>query len=99
MTFVRVCSVNDVKPGHGKVVDADGIEIAVFNQDGHFYAIDNACPHRRGPLGEGMLDGDVVTCPHHGWQFDIKTGKGVMMPVSVKTFPVKTEGHDVMVDV
>ena len=53
MTFVKVASVNDIKQGHGKPVNVSGVEIAVFNVDGVFYAIDNACRHRGGPLGEG----------------------------------------------
>ena len=98
MSFVRACGVNDIKPNHGKPVNIDGVEIALFNLNGQFYAIDNTCPHRHGPLGDGMIDDGEVTCPLHGWRFDIRTGKGVFMPVSVRTFDVRVEGHDVLVD-
>ena len=99
MAFTRVCSTHDVKKGHGKVVHANGHEIALFHLDDGFHAIDNACPHRRGPLGEGMVDDGEVTCPIHGWRFDIRSGKGVMMPVAVKKFPVMVEGENVLIDV
>lgn len=100
MAFVRVASVGDVKEGEGRVVDANGTPVALFKVGGEFYAIHNTCLHRGGPLGEGSLDGTVVTCPWHGWQYDVTTGRNVMMPnIAVKKFPVKVEGNDVLVDV
>lgn len=99
MAFVEVAGAGDLKPGQGKVVSANGIEIALFNVDGTFYAIENTCPHRGGPLGEGMIDGNNVICPWHGWQFDVTTGKSPFMPVGVKTFEVKVEGEDIFVNV
>lgn len=99
MTFVKVANVNDIKRGQGKTIAMNGVEIALFNVDGNFYAIDNTCPHRGGPLGEGMLDDGIVTCPWHGWKFNVCTGKNVSMPVDVKRFEVKVEGEDVLVDV
>lgn len=99
MPFVKIAHVNELKPGEGKVVTANGLDIALFNVDGTFYAIENTCPHRGGPLGEGMLDAGVVTCPWHGWRYDVKTGQSVMMPVSVKAFEVKVEGDEVRVNI
>ena len=99
MTFVRVASTDEIKPGHGKPVDVEGVEIAVFNVNGNFYAIDNACKHRGGPLGEGDLDGDIVTCPLHGWQYNVTNGNCVTMPAHVKSFEVKVEGNDILVNV
>lgn len=49
--------------------------MALFNADGTFYAINYVCPHMGGPLGEGKLDGCIVTCPWHGWTFDVRTGQ------------------------
>lgn len=96
--FTRVASVSDLKPGENKVVNANGTEVALFNVDGEFFAISNTCLHRGGPLGEGMLDGDVVTCPWHGWRFNVKTGVSPVMPTAkVATHQVKVEGDDVMV--
>jgi len=100
MAIVRVASVNEVKEGEGRVVSANGVPIALFKVDGEFYAIHNTCLHKGGPLGEGFLDGNVVTCPWHGWQYDVTTGKNVMMPnIAVKKFNVKIEGNDVFVEV
>ena len=68
MAFVEVAKVEEIKSGEGKTIEANGKTIALFNSDGMFYAIDNTCAHRQGPLGEGYLDGKLVTCPLHGWQ-------------------------------
>ena len=98
--FIKVASISQLKPGEGKVVSANGTEIALFNVDGAFYAIDNTCGHRGGPLGDGMLSKNVVTCPWHGWEYDVKTGQSLTTPqVIKKTFPTKIEGGDVLVDV
>ncbi|MBI2659057.1 non-heme iron oxygenase ferredoxin subunit [Candidatus Woesearchaeota archaeon] len=96
--FVRVAGTGDLKPGECKAVNANGTEIALFNVDGEFFAVSNTCLHRGGPLGEGMLEGDVVTCPWHGWRYNVKTGQNAMIPTAkVQTYQVKVEGNDVMV--
>ena len=96
--FVKVAEVGDVPPGTGKCVEADGKQIALFNVAGAFHAIDNTCLHRGGPLGEGELEGTVVTCPWHGWQYDVTTGKNEFdHAIQLKTFEVKVEGGDVKV--
>ena len=98
MNFIKVANTNDLKPGENKVVDVNGNEVGLFNVDGEFFAISNTCPHRGGPLGEGMLEGSVVTCPHHGWQFDVKSGQNARMPgPNVPCYKVKVEGNDVFV--
>ncbi len=95
---VKVAEVNDLSPGQGKVVHAEGQDIALFNVDGTFHAIHNTCLHRGGPLGDGGLEGTTVTCPWHGWRYDVTTGNNVKNPaVSVVSFPVKVEGADVLV--
>ena len=100
MPFIAIGKTCDVKNGTGKPIEIRGTMIALFNVNGMFYAIDNTCPHRRGPLGEGSLDGTVVECPLHGWTFDIATGAATRLPgVKVRTFPVAIEGDDVLVDV
>jgi nitrite reductase/ring-hydroxylating ferredoxin subunit len=67
-----------------------GKAIAVANVEGSFYAINNACPHAEGPLGEGGMDGTLVTCPYHGWQFDVTDGSCKTNPYSkVQTYPVQ----------
>ena len=96
--FVRVAGTSDLKPGENKAVNVNGTEVALFNVDGEFFAISNTCLHRGGPLGEGMLEGDVVTCPWHGWRYSVKTGANAMLPTAkVQTYQVKVEGNDVMV--
>ena len=96
--YVRVAGTADIPPGNGQVAEVNGHTLAIFNVDGTFYAIDNTCVHRGGPLGEGELEGDVVTCPWHAWQFNVKTGVSVTTPsASVKTYPVKVEGVDIKV--
>lgn len=98
--FTKVASVSDLKPGDSKVVSVNGTEIALFNVDGEFFATTNTCPHRGGPLGEGFLEGDVVTCPWHGWRFNVKTGISPVMPTAkIATHHVKVEGDDVLVAV
>lgn len=98
--FVRVASTSDLKPGENKVVNVNGTDIALFNVDGEFFAINNTCLHRGGPLGEGFLEGDVVTCPWHGWRYNVKTGTNVIMPnQKVEAYQVKVEGNDVFVSI
>lgn len=98
--FVRVANASDLKPGENKVVNINGTEVALFNVDGQFFATSNTCLHRGGPLGEGMLDGDVVTCPWHGWRYNVKTGENAMMPTAkVASYQVKVEGNDVLVEI
>ncbi len=97
--WVKVAVTSEFKDGQCKVVTANGKELALFKAEGAFYAMDNACPHRGGPLGEGHLEGSQVTCPWHAWTFDVKTGACDMDPVMKQTtFPVKIIGNDVLVD-
>ena len=98
--FIKVASVSDVEEGAGKVVEAGGKAIALFKVQGNFYAIDNTCVHRGGPLGEGFLEEFIVTCPWHGWRYDITTGKCIMLPnAQVAKYNIKIEGNDVFVEV
>ena len=97
-TFTRVADTADLKPGEGTVVEVAGKTLALFNVDGTFYALDNTCLHRGGPLGEGELEGAVVTCPWHGWRWDVTSGANTNNPaVKVACFPVKVEGSFVLV--
>jgi nitrite reductase/ring-hydroxylating ferredoxin subunit len=87
--LVRVGVVADVPPGTGAVVAAEAMTLAVFNVDGSYHAVDNACPHRGGPLGEGDLDGRVVACPWHGWAWDVTSGANVNNPgLRIGCYPV-----------
>jgi nitrite reductase (NADH) small subunit len=96
---VRVAAVSDVPPGSSKEVLAGDQVVALFNVAGKFYALDGVCPHAGGPLGEGTLRGSVVTCPWHGWQFDVTNGQHCLNARMMHTcFPVKVEGDDVLVE-
>ena len=100
MARIRVCPSSDVPAGEGRVVEAGGRTLALFNVDGAFYAIDNTCAHRGGPLGEGELDGTIVTCPWHGWRWDVKSGANANNPaVKMTCFAVSVEAGDVFVEV
>ena len=101
MALTTVAKTSDLKPGEGKIAEAGGKSLAVFNVDGTFHVIDNTCCHKGGPLGEGDLDGGVVTCAWHGWQYDVTSGK-CLRPVptaSVQAYKVTVEGDEVKVDI
>jgi NAD(P)H-dependent nitrite reductase small subunit len=98
--FVKVASLAELPPGSGRPVEVNGKTIAVFNVNGQVYAIDNACLHHGGPLGEGILEGDVVTCPWHMWEYNVRSGEFVANPsIKVSTYPVQVEGNDIKVAV
>lgn len=98
--FVRILGIGEIPVNQGKVVESRGRYIAVFNVNGRFCAIDNTCPHRGGPLGEGDLEGTIVTCPWHSWAFDVTTGVSPANPAAcVKRFNCKVEGTDIFIEV
>ncbi len=98
--FVRVAAKAEIPAGQGRTFEVGGKQIAVFNCKGTFYAIDNTCKHQGGPLGEGELDGTVVTCPWHGWTYDVTTGVSPDdADCAVDRYEVKVEGDAVMVGV
>ena len=95
---IKVAEVSNLNPGEGKTVQIGERELALFNIDGKFHCVDNVCPHRGGPLGEGTLEGSVVTCPWHGWRFDVCTGVSPVIPTAkVEKFECVVEGNDVKV--
>ena len=97
---VKVAEVTELEPGEGKTVEIEGASLALFNVDGTYFAIANACTHVGGPLGEGSLIGKGVTCPLHGAQFDVTCGKSISGPArgDAKSFPVSLVGNDVFVE-
>ena len=100
--LVKVAQVDDLAPGQGKAVQAEGRDIALFNVDGAFHAVCGSCLHRGGPLCEGELKGMIVTCPWHGWQYDVTSGANVRNPdpeATLASFPVRIEGLDVLVEI
>ena len=98
--FVTLAQTNELPVGSMKEVEVDGRIIALFNVDGVISAIDGLCPHQGGPLAEGELSGTLVTCPWHGWQFDVKTGCTPVSPrIKQIVYPVRIEGTAVQVEV
>ena len=96
--FVTVANIKDIKEGEGKTIETNGKTIALFNVSGQFHAIDNTCKHAGGPLGEGICEGNVVTCPWHGWKYDVTTGISPDNPqVKMDKYEVKVEGEEVKV--
>jgi len=96
--WVRICAVDECPPGEAREFVAGDRVIALFHVDGVYYALDGMCPHQGGPLGQGQLTGGVVTCPWHGWQFDVRTGqhrtnRSLIHP----QFAVKVEGEEILV--
>ncbi len=99
--FVKVARTEDVALGRGMMVEVSGKKIAIFNVDGNYYAIDDTCTHKGGPLSEGGLDGKEVTCPWHGAVFDVTTGEvlGPPAPRPVSSYDIRLSGNDIEVEV
>lgn len=91
-TRIAVARTHDVPEGAGVVVEAGGKLVALFNDGGRFYALDNTCLHRGGPIGQGDLDEGIVTCPWHGWQYDVATGRHILdRSIGLRSYPVVIE--------
>jgi nitrite reductase/ring-hydroxylating ferredoxin subunit len=95
--FVKVAQASDIAPNRPKVVVMQGKKIALFNIDGKFHAIDNACTHSGGPLAMGELHGDEITCPMHGAKFKISSGEVLGPPArqGVHSYKVRVNGPDI----
>src|SRR5262249_22058197 len=94
MPFIRVASDSEIPVGHGLLVENNGRAVAVFNRGGgRFAACGAICPHEDGPLADGWLEGDVVVCPWHGFDFDLDTGQcRVDADLAVVVYPVRVVG-------
>jgi nitrite reductase (NADH) small subunit len=99
--WVRLCGVAEA-PGVGNVMETEveGISVCLANVNGVFSALDNICPHRQGPLGQGWLEGETVVCPWHSWAFDVKTGLATYPEKErVDVFPLRIEAENILVDI
>jgi nitrite reductase/ring-hydroxylating ferredoxin subunit len=95
-----VCRRDELALGSFRCAEVQGQKVVVYNVEGSFYATSATCAHLGGPLDEGMLHGTVVTCPWHGWQFDVATGEAIYDPNRrIATYPVKVVGDDLVVEV
>jgi nitrite reductase (NADH) small subunit len=100
MPFVRAARKDEIPAGTIREFQIDGKTVALANVDGTFHAIDNTCLHRGGPLGEGLMDGKIVTCPWHGWRYDVTTGKVATNPaVGVECYKLEVRGEDIWIEV
>ena len=96
--FQTVGRIDEFISGQGRMVTVDGRHVALFRLGDEFYAIDNLCLHKAGPLCEGFIENDVVTCPWHGWSYEIRTGILVQDPrVGVSKHEVRIEGEVISV--
>jgi len=97
---MKVTTQDCLRPGCAIAVDIEGLSIAIFNMDGKFFAMNNQCGHRGGPLAEGSIDGNVINCPWHGFAFDITTGNCATNPaIKQQTYQVRLEGNDVWLEI
>jgi nitrite reductase (NADH) small subunit len=101
MAFIRAAKTSEIAPGTIHELEVGGKTIALANVAGKFHAIENTCLHQGGPLGEGELEGAVVTCPWHGWQFDLTNGKIVQNPSvpGLACYEVRVQGDEILVNV
>lgn len=97
--FVRLMSKAQLpRDGEAREASCDGIMLCIANVGGNISAMDNTCPHRGGPLGEGIIENGKVVCPWHAWAFDLVTGETDQSSTDkVDVYPVKIEENDVLV--
>lgn len=96
-SFLTVAKTSDIAPGKLKLVMGD---VVIANVDGEFFAFSSRCPHDKGPLEKGNLSGDIVICPLHFAQFNVRTGeaqKGGVTKDPVPVYQVRIEGDDIQV--
>lgn len=99
--FVKLARLSELPTGGAKEVEHEGTIYALFRlDDGRVFALDGICPHQGGPLAEGQCVGTVVTCPWHGWQFDLRDGQSpTYSKIRQPSFAVRVDGDDVLVEV
>ena len=99
--WMRVTPTEHIPSLEGRSVRIGGREVAIFNLRGRFVTIENKCPHKGGPLCDGIVSGTTVVCPLHGWRFDLDTGLAVRasLPACVTTFPTRVEEGVILVDI
>lgn len=102
MAFVRAAKASAIPQGSISEFQVAGKAVAVANVEGKFFAVNSVCLHEGGPLGEGALNGTVVICPWHAWEYDVTTGRIVGSPEGVEgiaCYPVEIRGEDIYVDI
>jgi len=100
ISWIEVAKVDELASGAGRTVAAGELRLALFNDDGRFYALDNACPHQGASLGDGVLHDGRVICPLHSWIFDAETGQCPRgSHAAVRTYPTRCNGDGVEVQI
>jgi 3-phenylpropionate/trans-cinnamate dioxygenase ferredoxin component len=99
--FVKVARTDEIRPGQARLIDVRGKQIALFNVDGEYFALNDMCTHEEASLAEGEICGHEVTCPLHGAKFDIRSGEVLGPPAydDVASYAVRVSGGDVEIDV
>ena len=88
--YTKVLKCDDLEIGKSAIIEVGDKEIALFNYKGEYYAIDNICPHRGAPLGEGRIEEGILICPNHEWRFELKSGWCPQNPeLSTEVYPIK----------
>jgi nitrite reductase/ring-hydroxylating ferredoxin subunit len=99
-SLVTVARLEHVPPGTLHTVTAGDEELTLAHCDGGIYAVQSKCLHLEGPLGEGRLDGCVLTCPWHGWQYDVRTGENEFdLAIKLRAYDVRVEDGEIRVRV
>lgn len=100
--FVTITTLPELSPGMCRSFEVQDRGVALFNVDGEVFALDNTCPHAGGPLGEGTLEGEVVSCPWHHWKFNVRTGRCLKNPHeswSVRWYRTRIVGDAIQVEI
>lgn len=97
--FVKVATVDEVKPGTRKLIEFETVTVALFNINGQYYCIEDVCTHDGGPVAEGELTDHAIECPRHGAEFDVRDGRALSMPavVPVPTYEVRVEEEEIYI--
>lgn len=99
MALVKVGSLAALPPGRVMEAEVGPNTVVICNAGGDLFAYDGICPHAGGPLGQGNLEGNILICPWHAWEYDCRTGvNDYDENVKLTPYPVKTEGDDILVD-
>lgn len=100
-TFVKVAKNSEIAEQSAKCVEVKGKRIALFKLAGEFYAVDDTCTHRGGPLSEGIVQGEEVECPWHGAHYNIKTGEVTSPPApkGVTNYNVRVTAEDLEIQI
>ena len=95
--WIELARTDAIADGESIEVVAAGRMVAIFNVGGEFFALDGICPHQGGPLGKGQLSGKIITCPWHGWQFDVQSGENQITPTLCQPkIPIKIQGPNIV---